>query len=302
MRILEAHQAGFGQRVDGDDLGAGPLCPLEGQQHPRMICARVLPKDEDQLGLLEIVKPDRPLAYADRRAQRRSARFMAHIRAVGQVVRAELPHEQLIEEGGFVARPPGRIEDRFIGRCEPVQFGGNQSERLVPSNRLVVRRAGRQEHGLRDSPLRTEPVVGLLGKLGDAMPSEEVGARAVGIGLPGEGLSAIFAELDHAAAFVRIGPGAAHAVDAARLVQAEQGTNSTGDAHFAPDARHGCGHGRDTPSVCLGRGNLRRIWFRRRLGLHFGTGGRRFLFGHKFVRLSGRTECNVRLESLTYFP
>ena len=153
---------------------------------------------------------DRAFADADRRAQRRAARLVAHVRAVGQIVGAELADEKLVEKRRFVAGAARRVEDGFVRRGEPVQFPCDQREGLVPRDRLVMRAAGRKPHGLGDPPLLAEPVVGLFGKFGDAVGAKEVVRDAVGVGFPGEGLRAVFAELGHAAApadwTVRIGP------------------------------------------------------------------------------------------------
>ena len=76
LRVAEAQQPGLGQRVDGDDRGAVRLGPLERGEHPRMVGARVLADDEDQVGPLEVVEGDRALADADglARAPGRSTR------------------------------------------------------------------------------------------------------------------------------------------------------------------------------------------------------------------------------------
>ena len=93
------------------------------------------------LRLVEVLERHRPLADADRLGERRAARLVAHVRAVGQVVRAELPNEKLIEKRRLVARAPGRVKNRFVRRGERVQLGGDQRERVLPGDRLVMRRA-----------------------------------------------------------------------------------------------------------------------------------------------------------------
>ena len=61
-----------------------------------------------------------------------AARFVAHVRTVGQVVRAELPHEQLIKKRRLVAGPARGIEDRLVRRRQGVEFGGDQVGRPRP--------------------------------------------------------------------------------------------------------------------------------------------------------------------------
>ena len=54
--------------------------------------------------LLEVLERHRAFADADALVQRGAARFVAHVRAVGQIVRAELPREKLPEKRRLVAR------------------------------------------------------------------------------------------------------------------------------------------------------------------------------------------------------
>ena len=79
------------------------------------------PDDQQQVGLVDVVERHRALAHADGLAERRAARLVAHVRAVGQVVGAELAHEQLVDEGGLVAGAARGVEDRLVGRVEAVQ-------------------------------------------------------------------------------------------------------------------------------------------------------------------------------------
>src|SRR3546814_3719587 len=72
-----------------------------------MVGARVLAEDEDRVGQLEVVQRYRALADADLRRHPRAGWLVAHVRAVGEVVGAELAHEQLVEERGLVAGAPG---------------------------------------------------------------------------------------------------------------------------------------------------------------------------------------------------
>ena len=83
-------------------------------QHARVVRARVLTEHEDRVAELEVGERDRALAFADRLAQPRAARLVTHVRAVGQVVRAELAREQLAQERGLVARAPGGVEHRLV--------------------------------------------------------------------------------------------------------------------------------------------------------------------------------------------
>src|SRR3546814_5840795 len=86
-----------------------------------MVGARVLAEDEDRVGQLEVVQRYRALADADLRRHPRAGWLVAHVRAVGEVVGAELAHEQLVEERGLVAGAPGGVEDRLVGRGQRVE-------------------------------------------------------------------------------------------------------------------------------------------------------------------------------------
>src|SRR5207237_6921252 len=50
LRVLEASESGFGQRVDVDDFTAVPLRRLQRGEHARVACARILSDDEDGFG------------------------------------------------------------------------------------------------------------------------------------------------------------------------------------------------------------------------------------------------------------
>ncbi|MCY1435802.1 hypothetical protein D9M71_519100 [compost metagenome] len=69
-----------------------------------------------------------------------------------------------------------------------------------------------------------QPVVALLAQLADAVAGEEVRIDAAAGGLPVHRLGAVLAEL-HQAAFRRLAPGAAGAVEAAVLVGLEHGAD-----------------------------------------------------------------------------
>ena len=100
----------FDQRVDVDELRAAPVGLGEPGEHPRRVRGRVVAHQPDRIGLRPVVEVDRALAAPDRRRHRPAARLVAHVRAVRQVVRAELAHPELVEEGRLVAEPPGGVE------------------------------------------------------------------------------------------------------------------------------------------------------------------------------------------------
>ena len=93
IRIRHVHQAHFGQRIDRDDLRSLILRLLQRRQHPRMVRARIVPKDKDQLRALHVLQRRRSFAYAEGLHHRHPGGFMAHIRAIRHVVGAEFAHE-----------------------------------------------------------------------------------------------------------------------------------------------------------------------------------------------------------------
>ena len=126
--------------ASGSGFTATIVAPLllrvfEGGEHARMVRARVLAHDDDQIWpALEVVVRDGRLADSDGLAERRSGGFVAHVRAVGQVVRAECAHEQLVDERGLVRRAPARVEGRLVGSGAARSADrGDERERLVPS-------------------------------------------------------------------------------------------------------------------------------------------------------------------------
>src|SRR4051812_33247775 len=118
--MLEASRPDFRQWIDVNDLRAASFRFLQRGQHARVIRARILADDEDCFCHVEVFERDRALAYAYGFSQGRAARFMAHVGAVRQIIRAKLANEELIEKSRLVARAPGSVEDRFVRRSESV--------------------------------------------------------------------------------------------------------------------------------------------------------------------------------------
>src|SRR5207248_3131934 len=148
-----------------------------------------------------------------------AARLVAHVRAVGQVVGAELADEELVEEGGLVAGPAAGVEDRLVGTLQRVDFARNQRKRLVPRQRLVMGGPRPEHHRLGEPALLSQPEVALPRQLGHAVAGKKVARDAILRALLGNGFGAVLAELEAAAAIVRLGPGAAGAVVSLELVE-----------------------------------------------------------------------------------
>ena len=179
IRIHHAHQARLRQRIDRDDFRAVVLRALETRQHPRMIRPRVLTEDENAVALLKVLQCHAPLPDADRFVERRAARFVAHIRAVGHIVRPELPDEKLIEERRFIARPSTCVKGRRIRRWQGVQFVREKLESLLPPDRPVMRRSLALHHRMHQPALLLQPVIALLAQLVDRVRAEEFRRRVL---------------------------------------------------------------------------------------------------------------------------
>ena len=77
------------------------------------------PASDDQLGVVDVLDADAGLADADRLRQGDAGRLVAHVRAVGQVVGAERPGEELVGERRLVGGPTGGVEDRLVRAVQP---------------------------------------------------------------------------------------------------------------------------------------------------------------------------------------
>ncbi|MCY1217686.1 hypothetical protein D9M72_296070 [compost metagenome] len=222
LRVLEALQATLLERVVADHLGTAFHCFAQRFEHARVIGAGVLAEDEDGVGMLEIVEGHAALAHADALAEGDAAGFVAHVRAVGEIVGAEGADEQLVQVRRLVAGAAGGVELGLVRAFQVAQVAGHQGEGVLPADRHVVVGLAVVAHGMGQAALVFEPVVALLAQLADAVAGEEGGVHPAFGGFPVDRLGAVLAELD-AAVLGGIAPGASGAVEAAILVGLEQG-------------------------------------------------------------------------------
>jgi hypothetical protein len=157
---------------------------------------------------------------------------VTHVRAVGKVVRAELPDEELVEERCLVAGSAGRVEDRLVGRSQCLQLVGDNRERVGPLDRLVVCRPRTEDHRLSDPSQLAQPVVRLLGQLGNAVASKELRCGTSGRRFPRNCLCPVLTELDRAAGSVRIRPRTRLTIESALLIDRAQGAQRAADTHL----------------------------------------------------------------------
>ncbi|MCY1223376.1 hypothetical protein D9M72_354990 [compost metagenome] len=238
LRVLIAAQSGLGQRVNGNDLAAGFLGFLEGGEHARVVGARVLPHDDDQVRLREIIVGDGGLADADGLAHAPAGGLMAHVGAVRQVVGSVCPHEQLVQEGGLVRGPAASVERRLVGARQALQFAAQDGEGFVPADRPVVVLPRRLVHRFGQPSLHPEPVFGHPPQFADRVLRPEFRGDKHRGGLPRDSFGTVLAELERlAVAGVR--PRATHAVEAVLLVQCQQRLEGPLDAHLLNGGLHG---------------------------------------------------------------
>lgn len=273
LRVLEARQARLGQRVDTDDLRAVGLGLLQGGEHARVVGAGVLPGDDDQVRLVEVLEQDAALADADGLGERGARGLVAHVRTVRQVVRAELAGEELVEECGLVARAPRGVEEGLVGGTEGGELLGDDVEGTLPGDRLVVVGALGQVHGVGEAALLAEPVAAAAVQVGDRVRGEEVRGDPAQGGLLGDRLRAVLAELRRVPV-LRLGPGAARAVEAVLLVDAQEGQRGALHSHLLLGDAQGVPDGGQPGRGALRLDDLRRVLDRIALGRlagHHGT-------------------------------
>ena len=248
--ILEAQEACFRQRVDRHDARAVLLCRLERGQHSWVIRAGVLTGNDDEFCLVEVVEQNAAFPDADRFRQRRAARFVAHVRAVRQIIGTELPNEQLIGKRSFVAGAAGGVKHRFIRTREGLQFARDQVERVVPLDSFVVPAALAFDDGVGQPTLLPEPVAVAFAQVVDGVLPEEVRPNSPDRSFLGNRLRAALTELRDVV-LVAFRPRAGRAVEARTLIEGAQRGQGAGGPHLAQGIGHRAGDPWDAGSPRL---------------------------------------------------
>jgi hypothetical protein len=238
LRMREIQQTRFLKRIETHDSRAALRGFLELGEHARVVGARILTKHKNRVGLFKILERHGALAGGERFVHPDTTRLMAHVRAVGEIVRPEKPTEQLVEERRLVASAAGGVERRLVGRAERAQVPRDAVERLVPRNRLVAVGIGIVGHRVREPSGVLEREVIPSAHLGDGVFRKKLGRRALGGRFVGQGFDAILAEFRGRRIF-RIRPGAAGAIEAARLVHAEEGRVAFEETFAAEEVQGG---------------------------------------------------------------
>ena len=159
MRILEPEIADLRHRIDRDNLCSRFLRLLQAVQHARVIRSRILADDKDRVRLHEIRQLDAAFADPNHFLQCRATRFVAHVRAVGQIVCSKLTSEQLIEKRSLIARPAACVKGGRIGTRKCVELKCNQLKRIVPRDRLVMFASRQLDQRLGQTSLLPKPEV-----------------------------------------------------------------------------------------------------------------------------------------------
>ena len=266
LRIGEPTQADFRQHVDADNLAASLLGSLEAAQHSGVICAGILANHKDGVRLLEVFEDDGSLADADNVAERATARFVAHVRTVRQVVRPKLPDEELVKERCFVARLARRVKSGFVGRGQSVEDPPEEVERRFPFDRLVVRRSLAEDHRTGQSALLAEPIVGFSLEFRDGIQGKELLCNTLFCPFMSDSLGSIFTEFREASVVVGIRPRAALANKAVLLIDLPQRLRRIRRAHFSERMLYSFENTHHAARLPAGWADLRRIAFDWRLG------------------------------------
>lgn len=183
-----------------------------------MVGARVLPDHEDRVGLFEILQQHGTLAHTDRLTHGNAARLVAHVGAVGKIIGAVDAHEQLVQEGGLVARPARRVEFRPVGAIETPQNAADLGKSILPCDRQVTVARRIVAHRMREAAIEFQFIIRQLAKLRYRFFREEGGRCPFLRRLPGDGLHAVLAELERRSV-LRVAPGATRAIEPIRLVR-----------------------------------------------------------------------------------
>ena len=186
-----------------------------------MICSRVLSNDENPVGMFKVLQLHAALSDPDAFLQRNTARLVAHVRAVGQIVGAELSRKKLIQKRGLIARAAARIKCGRVRCWQRIQLTCHQLERVIPFDRLVMSRAFALHHRMDQPALQLQPVVCLLLQVSDRVLTKKFRTDMLFCRLAGQRFDAVLAKLKQVSIFVWTWPGAALAIKSVLFVNLE---------------------------------------------------------------------------------
>ncbi|MNT08779.1 hypothetical protein D3C72_1435320 [compost metagenome] len=160
---------------------------------------------------------------------------MAHVGAVGEVIRAVQARHQLVQKGGLVAGAPRHVEGGLVRVGQGTQVAPHEGIGVVPGDRHIAVAGGVVHHRFGQAAVLFERVVRLLQQLRDGMAGKQLGAGAAAGRFGGDGLGAVFAK-GKRGRVVAVGPGAAWAIEAVRLVLRQQRLQVLGRDPFLAQA------------------------------------------------------------------
>ena len=218
-----------------------------------MIGPRVLPHDDDHLGFVQVGQGDGAFADTHRLAQAVAAGFVAHIRAVRQVVGTVFAYEQLVEESRLVTRPARGVKNGLVRAGQGVEFLSNELKRGLPGDRLVVATSFLQQHRLGQPPLLADLEIAPFQHLGNGMLGKKLAADRCFLSFLRDGFDAVLTVFSQFGALIfRVGPGAARAVDAALLIEARHDLQCIPGGHIFLNVAHCSEHAGYTCSPVFG--------------------------------------------------
>ena len=231
LRIGEALEPAFLQRVEGDDLDPALAAAAQVMEHPRSVRPDILTEEQDHVAFLEILEPRRADGNADRRLEADRGRFVAHVRAVGQVLVAVHPRHQAVHVRCLEAGAPRRIEDHRLG-IHRLERRADLGKRLVPAARNIFVGRGIVAQRMRQAAILLEVIILPVAQFAQRVLLEKIGRGAVAGQLPRGRLGAFLAEFD-GVEMLGLGPGAADALEAVGLVLADEFAQRLGADAFA---------------------------------------------------------------------
>ena len=232
LRRGKAFQAALAQRIDRHYGFAALRDVAQRRQHTRMVGAGIVADTEHQIAAIEVLQLYRALAYADRLRQADAGRFMAHIGTVGKVIGAVFACEELPEKGRFVRGAAGGVEFDAVGILIAAQQRADLVQRRLPFNGLIGVARRVIFHRVGQAPFAFQLQGAALPEFAHGVRGEKFRRGALAGGLPGDRFGAVFAKFKRGAV-LRVGPGAAWAVEPFRLVDLEQRNNILLNGHLA---------------------------------------------------------------------
>lgn len=226
LRVGKAFQPALADRVEGYDARSSLRRAAQIAQHAGMIGAGILPYNEDRIGLFKILQQHRALADTHGLRQRDATCLVAHIGAIGKIVRAIGAHEKLVEKGRLIGSAAGRIEFHPVGRVETLQNAADSLKSLIPFNGFIFVRCRVVAHGMGKAPRIFQIVIRPFPKLGNRVFAKK-GRRSAPVRcLPGNGLDAVFTKFKRRAMF-GITPCTTGTIEPIRLIGFQKRTGAS---------------------------------------------------------------------------